>query len=109
MQKGRRYLASHALTERELSQRHVEQRSNLHALDEFVEVSRKGFAWHAIDIAEQFEALDYGQIPPQLGPLAEDHSDACDVPDSLVPGYEPIDLASSGRRAQNPRKNLDQG
>ena len=48
---------------------------------------------NAVDVAEELEALDHREVPPELGALAEDRADARDVADAVAPGDEAADLA----------------
>ena len=59
-------------------------------------VGRKLDFRHTVDVAEQLEAVDDRKVPPQLGALAKDDSDASDVPNALAPGYEVVHFAVSG-------------
>lgn len=51
---------------------------------------------HAVDVAEQLEAVDDRKVPPQLRALAEDDADASDMTNALIPGNAPVDFAMSG-------------
>ncbi len=62
---------------------------------------------HAVDVAQQLEALDDGEIPPQLRALAEHGADARDVRDALAPRHQAADLATPGRRLENAAQDLD--
>jgi hypothetical protein len=65
---------------------------------------------HAVDVAQQVEALDHRQVPPQLGALAEHHADPRHVA-SFAGARErqPIHLAAAGGRLQDAGEDLDGG
>src|SRR4029078_7884479 len=62
-----------------------------------------------LDVAQQREAVDDGQVPPQLGALAKDDADARHVPNALAPGYEAAHLASPRGWLEDTAENFDKG
>src|SRR5258706_2388197 len=109
MQQGCRDLAAHALAERELSHRLVEQWRDFEKFDQLILRPREFVLGHAIDVGEQFETFDHRQVPPQLGPLPEHHADARDVANSLTPGNEAVNFTVPRARPEDAGKELDQG
>ena len=75
MQERGREVTPHALTQRELTHRHVEQRSEIEQFREPLEVRAVPPLLHAIDVPQQIERLPERQIPPQLRSLAEHGAD----------------------------------
>ena len=100
-------LATHALPEGQLAHRDVEQALEIEQNDELVASSAISVGRDAIDVAQQVEAFDDGEIPPQLRPLAEDRADAGNVADALAPRHQTADDTSPGRRLENPAEDLD--
>ena len=95
VQQGRRQVATHALAETELTHRDVVQRFQVHEHREFVPGPEIFTVPDPVDIPKQIEGLDNGQIPPQLGPLAEHHADIGRVGDAVAPRDAAVDLAPS--------------
>ncbi len=44
---------------------------------------------HAVDVGQEIEAIEHGQVPPELAALAEHHADARDVPHAVSYGTRP--------------------
>ena len=109
MQQGGRDVAAHALPERKLAYRLIQQRLDLQESDELIGGRAKPALRHAIDVAQQLEAVDDGQVPPQLGALAKDDADARHVPNALAPRYEAAHLASPRRWLEDAAENFDEG
>ena len=106
MQHRRRDLASHPLAERELAHRLIEQPLEPHERHHRVEAFAIVSILDAVDIAQQLEALDHRQVPPELGALAEDDADARDVLDSIAPRNEALALRSIRTTASGCRREF---
>ncbi len=109
VEQGGRDLAAHALAERELAQRRVQDRRDLQHLDKSFAGRGECRLLDAIDVAQQLEALDHRQVPPQLRALAEHHADPRHMGDAAFPRHQPADVAMAGARAQDSRQDLDGG
>src|SRR5436190_1042063 len=109
MQQGGGNVAAHALPERKLAYRLIQQRLDLQEGDELVGGGTKLSLRHAVDVAQQLEAVADGQVPPQLRALAEDDADARHVADALAPRDEAVHFASPKRRLEDATENLDEG
>ena len=89
-------VASHALAEAEQANRNIEQRLDVHPVDQFI----FGFfvlGWvDSVDVSEQIERFDYWEVPPELGALAEHDSDSFYyMGNSIFPRDKPIDFAGA--------------
>src|SRR5579885_2400629 len=102
-------LASHPLAERELPNRLIEQPLEPHQPDHLVAGTPVFRFRNVVDVAQEIEAVDHREIPPQLRALPENHADSRDVADSITPRREPVDFASPGPRFENSGENLDGG
>ena len=106
VQQGRRQVAPHALAEAELTHRDIVQRFQVHERGEFVPGPVVSIAPDPVDVPQQIEGLDNGQVPPQLGPLAEHHADVGRVGDPVPPRDAAVDLAPARIRHQDAREDL---
>ncbi len=100
VEQRRRQIAPHALAQAELARRRVEQRAQVHQVDQLVASPGIVGLGYAVDVAQQIERFDDGQVPPQLGALAEHDADVAYVLDALAPGYAPEnrDVATVGHQ-----------
>ena len=63
----------------------------------------------AIDVAEQVERFDDGQVPPQLRALSKYYADVCDVGDAFFPGYAAEDFTASSIGNEDAGQYFDGG
>ena len=109
VQQGRGDLGAHALAERELAHRLVEEPLQAQEGDEFVAVAAVALRRQAVDVAQQVEAVGDWQVPPELGPLTEDDADLRHVGDAVVEGRAAVHDHASAVGFQDARENLDGG
>ena len=104
-----RQLALHALAERELTRRLLEQRLELEHGDQLVEHLAIALARHAVDRAVELEGLGRRQVPQQLLLLAGDEHDPAQEVGMALGGVPPghADLAGGG--VQEARHHLERG
>src|SRR5579859_2394880 len=83
-------VAAHALAERKLANGNVEQFGEAEDLIEkchaLVEVALRD----VVDAAQKFEGFDGGDVPPELGALAENDANGFDVGGALAPRHEAV-------------------
>jgi hypothetical protein len=60
----------------------------------------------AVDVSQHRERLGDRQIPPQLGPLAEEHTDAGGDGHPVALGVEPVDAYGAGGRHKDAAEQL---
>ncbi len=72
-------------------------------------IARIALLRHPVDVAQQVEAVDHRQVPPELAALAEHHADARHVAHPLAPGRQAVHLAAAGGRLQDAGEDLDGG
>ena len=75
MYEGSGEVTAHALAQAELAHGYVEKRFEIENGNHFVAGLRVLVMIDAIDVAEQVERFDDGQVPPQLRALSKDHAD----------------------------------
>ena len=63
----------------------------------------------AIDVAQQVERVDHGQVPPERGALAEDRADGGDVADAVAPGDKAVDFDLAVGGDEQAGEHLDRG
>ena len=61
----------------------------------------------AVDVAEELQAFDDWEIPPELGALAEHGADARDVADALAPRNEAADYATAAGGFEDAAEDLE--
>ena len=100
MQQRRRDLGAHALAERELAHRLIEQPLEPEHRHQLVARPAIVALIDTVDVAQQIEAVDDRQIPPELRALTEHDADPRDVPQPIFVRNEPADhdSAAVGRR-----------
>ena len=64
---------------------------------------------HAVDVAQQVEAVAQREVPPQLGALAEHHADATGELGALAARFESVDADVARRGHEDAREHLDGG
>jgi hypothetical protein len=62
-----------------------------------------------VDLFQDLERLDHGQVPPELGPLAEDHPHGLRLADAIVVRHEPVDFQRAAGRLQDAGHHFDRG
>jgi len=97
------------LAQAELAHGHVEQRCQVEQGNEFVEAALVVGGGHFIDVAQQVEGFDDGQVPPQLGALAKDYANMGNVFDAVFPGGAAQDLAVARVGHQDAGEHFDGG
>jgi hypothetical protein len=102
-------IATHPLAERELANRNIQQALQIQQRDEFIDGILVICGIYSVDVAEEFEGFDHGEIPPELGALAEDHTDVLDMIDALLPGDSAGDFAFSTGRNQDAGEDFHGG
>ena len=84
-----------SLAEAELSYRYVEECVQAEQVDHLVArlpVVRGG---DAVNVLQQIEGFDDGEVPPELRSLSENDADPCDVLRALTPGRQAQDFAAT--------------
>ncbi|HEX8582057.1 MAG TPA: hypothetical protein VF640_07005 [Acidimicrobiales bacterium] len=107
VEQGGDEVAPHALPEGQLPHRRVEERRHVEQVDERVEVLAVAVLGHPVDPAEQLEGVEEGQVPPQLGALAEHHADAAGEGDPFPLRVDPGHPHPPARREQDAGQHLD--
>ena len=107
MQQRRRQVAAHALAERELAHRLVEEGAEVEQLGEAVQVPLVALPGDLVDVAQQAQALDERQVPPELGALAEDDPDPARQARALLPGDQAVDQDAARARHEDAGEHLD--
>ncbi len=90
-----------------MADRLIEQTLEAKHRYELVARSRILRAIYSINVTEQIEAVDDGQVPPELRALAEHDADARDVPNTIFVWNEAIDDDAASVRTKDSRENLD--
>ena len=109
MYEGSGEVTAHALAQAELAHGYVEKRFEVENGDHFIAGLRVLVMIDAIDVAEQVERFDDGQVPPQLRALPKDHADLCDVGDAFFPGDASEDFTVTGIGYEDAGQNFDCG
>jgi hypothetical protein len=78
-------IASHSLPQTKLSDRRSQQRFKAKHRDEFISRGSIGELMYGVNIAKKIERFDNGQIPPELGSLTENNSNAAHMLDAILP------------------------
>ena len=99
-------VATHALAQAQFPHRRVQKLVESQQLAEEAQSLPEVFAGDVVDAPQQFEALDHRDVPPQLRPLTEDHSDRFGVTRPVAVGIEPGGDDLSGRRHEYPGHHL---
>ena len=73
------------------------------------EVGGVALRGHGVDVPQQVEAVPQGEVPPQLGALAEHHADATGQLGALAARFESVDADVTRRGHEDPREHLDGG
>ena len=95
VEQSRHQITAHALAQAELAHGHVEEGRKFQHGDERVAAAAVGVGGHFVDVAQQIEGFNGWQVPPQLGALAEDHANAADVGNAVLPRDAALDLAAA--------------
>src|SRR5205085_5986285 len=98
---------AHALAQAELADRCVENRVQLQQVDQLVARAFVSCLRDPIDVAQQLERFDRGQVPPQLRALSEYYADLSHMRDPLAPRHPAQYLAAPAIRYENPRESLN--
>ena len=106
VQQGGGELRAHALAERELAHRLVEQRLEPQHGHELVAPAAIARGLDAVDVGQQIEAVDHRQVPPELGALAEHHADARHVAHAVLVRHQAVHLDPAAGRPQDARQDL---
>ena len=85
VQERRREVAPHPLAQRQLSHRGIHERPEVEQFRRLVEVVAKAVRRHLVHVLEQLQRLGERQVPPELGALAEDHTDLLGELAALAP------------------------
>ena len=109
VEERRRQVAAHPLAERELAHRLIEEGGEVEQLGETAQIRRVAVGRHAIDVAEQFEAVDQRQVPPELRALAEDDADPRREALALLPRHQPGDRRAPAAGDEDAGEHLDRG
>jgi hypothetical protein len=102
-------LAAHALAEGELSDGDVEEALEVEEVGQLIFGSFVLVGGDAIDVAEELEAFDDGEVPPELRSLAENGADAGDVADSVAPGCQSANYTVTARWFEDAAEDLEGG
>src|SRR5580658_2184799 len=102
-------VAPHAFPQRKLAHRRVQVVAYAENLVEVLHARVEVPLGDIVDAAQQFERLDYGNIPPELCPLAEDHADRLHILGALPAWDEPVDANLAAGGDQNAGQHLDAG
>ena len=63
----------------------------------------------AVDVAEELQAFDDWEVPPELGALAEHRADAGDVADAVAPGDGAAYFAVAAGRFEDAAEDFERG
>ena len=100
-------IAAHALAERKFAHGYVEQFVETEDLIEkfhaLVEIALR----NVVDAPQKFERFDGGDVPPELGALAEDHADGSYIGGTLFPRDEAVRENFAARGHQDAGEHFD--
>ena len=109
MQQRQRQVGAHALAQAELARECmedvVEAEQLAHQAEHALVARPRDVPHHALP----FERRRDGVIPPQLGALAEDHTDAADVAHAVAHRIHAERAHAAGVRSEQTRQELDRG
>ncbi len=107
VQQRRRELAAHALTERELAHRRLDERVEVEQLAALREPRCVLGGGNAVDVAQQRERITERQIPPELRALAEHDADPARELQALGHRLVAAHARESAGRIQHAREHLE--
>ncbi len=107
VQQGCRQIATHALAERELPHRCIQELVQPEQLAKEPEIGPVASLRNAVDVAEQIERIPQRQVPPQLGALAEHDADPLRYSRATAMRGEAEYLRPTGARDQDAGQHLD--
>ena len=102
-------VGAHALAQAQAAHGRIQERAQLQQVVEQAQVVLVAIFRHAVDVVQQVQRLDHGQIPPQAGALAEHHADAPDVLGALPPRHAAVHLHLAAGGHQDAGQDLDRG
>src|SRR5262249_36982921 len=100
-------LRAHALTERELAHGHIAAGPETNGFDDGRARPDVARAVEVVDAREHLERVARGPVIPELGALAEYHTDVTGQGRALQPGRQAEHLGATRRREQDARQHLD--
>jgi hypothetical protein len=109
VQERGRQLAAHDLPQRELADRGLQERPQVEQLDEHGEVAPVPVRGDAVHVAEDVERVAQRQVPPELAPLAEDHTDPASQGHPLACRVEARDANGAGGGEEDAGQHLHRG
>ena len=95
-------LGAHPLTERELADRLGQQGFESQHGDELVTPMTIAIGRYSIDVGQEIETVEDGQVPPELAALAENHTDTGHVPEAIFVGDKASHFDPPAGRPENP-------
>jgi hypothetical protein len=101
------HLGAHPLTQRELPHRSGEELAQLQPLHQLLAPGRGVGGGEPVDGGQQGEGLAGGQVPPQLRPLPEDHTDLTGQPAPFGDRAQPAGADLAGGRHEDAAEHLD--
>ena len=107
VQQGRRQITAHPLPQGELANRLVQEFSDSQQLVEEGHLVAKELLVHLVNLLEQVERFDDGQIPPELGSLSENDADVTRVTLPVPIGNKTPNDDFTGGRCQDAGEHLD--
>ena len=104
-----RYFTPHALPEGELPDRSFQEILDLERLGDLPDPQLGIAVIHFIDLAEERERVDGGEVVPELRALTEDRADVIGELLPFLPGDVTQHFRLAARRVQDARQHLDRG
>src|SRR5277367_2481846 len=109
MQQRGGQVAAHAFAERKFAHGRVQIIANIQDGVEMLHAGVKIALRDVVDAPQQLEGFDHGDVPPQLGALAEHHTDRLHILAALAVGNVTIDADFTAGGNQNAGEHLDGG
>src|SRR5579885_2281731 len=109
MQQGRREIAAHTLAKRKLAHRRINKLIQIEQFAQTGQVSSMTLCWYAIEITQEAQGIDQGQIPPELSTLAKDYADVRGHLTALVQRIEASHTHLTGAGHENAGQHFHRG
>ncbi len=109
VEQGHAQVGPHPLAERDLACWQIDELGQAKELGELGQVLLVSPGRDLVHVAGQVERLDDRDVPPQLGPLAEDDADVAGVLLSLLVRDQTVDDQAAGGGNEDAGQHLDGG
>ena len=109
MQQGRGQIAAHAFAQAQLADRRVQIFLQVEQFTENIEAPAKVRVGDFVNLFEQLEGFDDGNVPPKLRALAKHHADVFGVMAAFAIRNESIGDYAPARGRQNSGQDFDGG